>query len=51
MCVVTDSLQVRALLVDATHYGLSNQSRGVLQMKQRPKIYYTESQKALMWER
>jgi len=24
---------------------------GVLQMKQRPRIYYTESQKALMWER
>jgi hypothetical protein len=22
----------------------------VLQMKQRPRIYYTESQKALMWE-
>src|SRR4029450_2289567 len=26
-------------------------SRRVLQMKQRPRIYYTESQKALMWER
>lgn len=24
---------------------------GVLQMKQRPRIYYTESQKALMWDR
>jgi hypothetical protein len=23
----------------------------VLQMKQRPRIYYSESQKALMWER
>jgi len=27
------------------------QAEGVLQMKQRPRIYYTESQKALMWER
>lgn len=25
--------------------------RGVLQMPQRPRIYYSESQKALMWER
>lgn len=23
----------------------------MLQMKQRPRIYYTESQKALMWDR
>src|SRR5450631_4246983 len=27
------------------------QAEGVLQMKQRPRIYYTEGQKALMWER
>jgi hypothetical protein len=27
------------------------QAVGVLQMKQRSRIYYTESQKALMWER
>src|ERR1700730_18822700 len=27
------------------------QAAGVLQMKQRPRIYYSESQKALMWER
>ena len=26
-------------------------AEGVLQMKQRPRIYYTETQKALMWER
>jgi hypothetical protein len=26
------------------------QAEGVLQMQQRPRIYYTESQKALMWE-
>jgi hypothetical protein len=26
-------------------------SSGVLQMKQRRRIYYTESQRALMWER
>ena len=26
-------------------------AEGVLQMKQRPRIYYTDSQKALMWER
>jgi len=27
------------------------QAEGVLQMKQRPRIYYSESQKAIMWER
>src|SRR4030066_212711 len=27
------------------------QAGGVLPMKQRPRIYYTESQKALMWAR
>jgi len=27
------------------------QAKGVLQMKQRPRIYYSDSQKALMWER
>src|SRR5208282_6864838 len=42
---------LRARPVNATHYVLSNQSRGMLQMKQRPRIYYTESQKALVWER
>lgn len=26
-------------------------AEGVLQMKQRPRIYYTETQKALMWDR
>src|ERR1700681_1725173 len=26
-------------------------AEGVLPMKQRPRIYYTESQKAVMWER
>ncbi|MHB1117855.1 hypothetical protein, partial [Sideroxydans sp.] len=26
-------------------------AKGVLQMKQRPRIYYTETQKALMWDR
>ncbi|MET3109198.1 DNA-binding CsgD family transcriptional regulator [Oxalobacteraceae bacterium GrIS 1.18] len=27
------------------------QTTGVLQMRQRPRIYYSESQRALMWER
>lgn len=27
------------------------QVQGVLQMKQRPRIYYSDTQKALMWER
>jgi hypothetical protein len=27
------------------------EAEGVLQMKQRPRIHYTERQKALMWER
>lgn len=26
-------------------------AEGVLQMKQRPRIYYTATQKALMWDR
>jgi hypothetical protein len=25
--------------------------KGVLQMKQRPRIYYTDEQKSLMWDR
>jgi len=25
--------------------------RGMLKMKQRPRIYYTETDKALMWDR
>jgi IS30 family transposase len=29
----------------------SKEEEGVLQMKQRPRIYYTDSQKALMWDR
>ncbi len=33
------------------HYKLAASAEGVLQMKTRPRIYYTESQKALMWER
>lgn len=35
--------------VDATLY--SYQKDGVLIMKQRTRIYYTEEQKSLMWER
>ncbi len=30
---------------------VSWEGEGVLQMKQRPRIYYTEEQKALMWDR
>jgi IS30 family transposase len=36
--------------VDATHLA-AFAAEGVLQMKRRPRIHYTESQKALMWER
>lgn len=46
----------RSLLLLANSTGGRNtlettQAEGVLQMKRRPRIYYTESQKALMWER
>ena len=30
---------------------MTARAEGVLQMKQRPRIYYTDSQKTLMWER
>ncbi len=36
--------------IDATFYSLAIE-RGMLKMKQRPRIYYSEAQKALMWER
>ena len=39
---------LRVQPVNATHYGLSHQ-RSVAD--ERPRIHYTESQKALMWER
>ena len=35
--------------VDATQLN-SVYAEGVLQMKQKPRIYYTESQKKLMWD-
>ena len=36
--------------IDATFYSLAIE-RGMLKMKQRPRIYYSYAQKALMWER
>jgi IS30 family transposase len=42
--MAVDSIGQRNTLTNA-------QAEGVLQMKQRPRIYYSDSQKALMWER
>jgi transposase, IS30 family len=36
-------------LVDATHYAIT--AEGVLQMERRRRIYYSASQRALIWER
>ena len=46
----TDCKGLRVPTMDATHWA-PVRARGVLQMKQRPRIHYTETQKALMWER
>ena len=41
--------RLRIQPTDATFYSLVME--GGVQMKQRPRIYYTEAQKALMWDR
>src|ERR1700687_5157157 len=50
------SISAERRLDDADSTGGCNtidtaQAGGVLQMKQRPRIYYSESQKASMWDR
>jgi IS30 family transposase len=42
--------RLRIQLMDATHYA-PLKARGVLQMKQRPRIYYSASQRAVIWDR
>jgi len=37
--------------VNATFYSLTIEREGMLKIKQRPRIYYSEVQKALMWDR
>src|SRR5690348_2422749 len=45
----SDRYDRRIQLVDATHYAIT--AEGVLQMERRRRIYYSASQRAVIWER